>query len=229
MSIPIQRQYSSPNCILSLHGFSDDSNPKEGVLILSVLTEAKCRIVGVNQNLTGGVNFVANLVKAVSCYGQGLLSGLTHSWETADDNDYVFLQKIPEKNRHLLVFQQKKEEAENQIEIELTTVQLFDLLETIDQFCADKSTLPNLEDNLNPLSRRYRQIEVSLVEQSIPGVIGLAGFMLSAIALFLIPTPGEIRDPNQEIQTPTDNNTEEIVPELPIQIPLDPENQENGE
>ncbi len=226
MSIPIQRQYSSPNCVLSLHGFSDDSSPGDGILVMSVLTEAKCQFVGVNKTLTGGVNFVNNLVKAVSAYGQSLLSGLTHSWETVDDSDYIFLHKIPEKNRHVLVWQEKKEDSDNKIEIELSTVQLFDLLETVDQFCADKSTLPNLEDNLTPLSRRYRQIEVSLVEQSTPAAVGLAAFALSAIALFLIPYPTEIRDPNQEIQTPIENNTEEIVPELPIEIPFDPEDVE---
>ena len=62
----------------------------------------------------------------------------------------------------------KKEDTENQLEIELSTVQLFDLLETLDQFLADSSTLPHLNDSLSPVSRRYRQMEVSLVEQSTP-------------------------------------------------------------
>lgn len=219
MSIPIQRQYNSPNCTLSLQGFSDDSNSaSNGVPVMTILTEARCQILGNPTVLTGGVNFMANLLRAVSAYGQELLSGLTHSWDAYDESDYVFLRKLPQKNRHLLVWQDKKEEADNQLEIELSTVQLFDLLETIDQFYADKATLPHLEDPLSPVSRRYRQMEVSLVEQSTPAVLGLAGFALSAIALFLIPVPNEISDPNLEPIPPREENIE-IEPELPLDPP----------
>lgn len=219
MSIPIQRQYNSPNCTLSLHGFSDDnSNLSNGVPVMTVLTEAKCQILGNPTVLSGGVTFVANLLRAVSAYGQEFLSGLTHSWAVEDENDYIYLRKIPQKNRHLLVWQEKKEDTEHQLEIELSTVQLFDLLETLDQFLADASTLPHLSDNLSPVSRRYRQMEVSLVEQSTPAVLGLAGFALSAIALFLIPIPNEISDPNLEPIAPREENIE-VEPELPLEPP----------
>nr|WP_255365549.1 DUF4335 domain-containing protein [Cyanobacterium sp. IPPAS B-1200] len=56
MSIPIQRQYNSPNCTFSLHGFSDDSsNLSNGVPIMTVLTEAKCQILGNPTVLSGGL------------------------------------------------------------------------------------------------------------------------------------------------------------------------------
>ncbi|MBE9222318.1 DUF4335 domain-containing protein [Cyanobacterium stanieri LEGE 03274] len=219
MSIPIQRQYTSPNCTLFLQGFSDDNNAvSNGIPVMTILTEARCQILGNPTVLSGGVTFVANLLRAVSAYGQELLSGLTHSWAADDDSDYVYLRKLPQKNRHLLVWQEKKEDSGNQLEIELSTVQLFDLLETLDQLLVDSATLPHLSDNLSPVSRRYRQMEVSLVEQSTPAVLGVAGFALSAIALFLIPIPNEIPDPNLEPIAPREENIE-IDPELPLDPP----------
>lgn len=109
----------------------------------------------------------------------------------------------------------KKEDTNHQLEIELSTIQFFDLLETIDQLCADIYTLPQLEDNPQPLSPRYRQGDISMVEQSTPMALGFFGLALAAIALFIIPNPSTIKDPNQEQRpTPTQNNNGDLVPPL---------------
>ncbi|BAQ63649.1 DUF4335 domain-containing protein [Geminocystis sp. NIES-3709] len=206
MSNTIHRQYISPNCVLSLQGFSDDNND-----VMSVLTQAECQIVGHTTILSGGLVFVENLIKAVSAYSQELLSGLSHSGQSTDDQ-YICLRKLPEKNRHLLIWQEKKEDTNNQLEIELSTIQFFDLLDTIDQLSVDKYTLPQLEDNLYPLSRRYRQGDISIVEQSTPLALGFVGLALASIALFMIPNPSTIKDPNQEPKPIPNNNTQVIPP-----------------
>ncbi|WP_308254348.1 DUF4335 domain-containing protein [Geminocystis sp. GBBB08] len=155
-------------------------------------------------------------MKAVSAYAQELLSGLTRTCEYTNDNNYISLSKVPEKNRHLLLWQEKKEDTNHQLRIELSTVQFFDLLETIDQLCADNYTLPQLQDHLKPLSSRHRQGDISIIQQSTPAVLGFFSLALVAIALFIIPNPSIIKDPNQELKpTPTQNNNKQIPP-LPL-------------
>ena len=218
----LQRNYSSPNCTLFLQGFSDDSsNSAEGLPILSVLISATCQIVGCETKLTGGKDFFVNLAKAVSSYAQGFLSGIGHPQESQGESDLVYLEPLTEKNRHLLVWQPNKDNEENKVELELTTVQLFDLVEAIDQFFADSRTLPDLNLDLHPVSRRYRQAEETIVQQSTPAALGLAGFALATVILFLIPIPSEIKDPRLEDERIKENNSTETIPEnqLPFQNP----------
>ena len=212
MSNPIERQYLSPNCVLSLQGFTDGDSEETSSSVMSVLTQAKCQIMGSPHSLQGGLTFLENLTKTISSYTQGLLSGLTHPWEPKETDDYIRLQKMTDKNRHLLIWQEKKDNIDQQIEIELSTIQLFDLQDVIDQFCRDENTLPQIQDELKPLSRRYRQSEVTIVEQSTPAALGLVSFSLAALLLFLIPHPTEIKDPNLEPQ-PTSSEVEVIPPE----------------
>jgi Domain of unknown function (DUF4335) len=217
MSNSIERQYLSPNCVLSLQGFTDDNNGNESQPVMSVLSLAQCQIVGNPVILSGGLVFIEHLMKAVSAYAQELLSGLTHSWEYTDDTHYISLNKVSERNRHLLLWQEKKENTDNQLQIELSTVQFFDLLETIDQLSADNFTLPQLKDNPQPLSPRHRQGDVSIVEQSTPVALGFVGLSLAAIALFMIPNPNTIKDPNQEPRPTPIQNKNEVLP--PSQLP----------
>lgn len=219
MTFPLQRIYNSPNCRLILEGFAEEN--KDGIQILSVLTNAKCQIIGINQSLTGGKDFLISLVKSVSLYAQEFLSGITHPHEKTN----IYLQKIEEKNRHLLTWQKDDDNQESKIELEITTAQLFDLVETIDQFLIDSSTLPELSLDLKPVSRRYRQVEENLIQQSTPALLGLGSFALMAIALFMIPIPSEIKDPrlNDDIikQEMKEKEPQNQLPSSPIQ-PVNP-------
>jgi hypothetical protein len=211
MTVQLQRNYSSPNCLLFLQGFSDDSaDSSDGVPILSVLITAQCQIIGCEQKLSGGKDFLVNLIKAVSVYAQSFLSGVHHPHETESNAHLIHLEKLAQKNRHLLLWQENKENKENKVELELTTVQLFDLVEAIDQFLADPRTLPDLSLDLHPVSRRYRQVEENLIQQSTPAALGLAGFVLAAIAIFLMPIPSEVKDPRLEESRPSENTTETL-------------------
>lgn len=212
MSISIERQYLSPNCVLSLQGFTEEDDNHQGIPIMSVLTLARCQIIGNSIVLQGGLTFVEHLLHAVSRYTQDLLSGLNHPVEFTDGSDFISLTNLTDKKRHLLVWQKQKDETDNQLEWELSTVQLFDLLDTLDQLHQDPYTLPQLKDEMKPLSRRYRQSEVSLIEQSTPATLGFVGFALAAIALFYLPYPNTIKDPNQEPQ-PVRETNQKVIPE----------------
>lgn len=223
MTLQLQNQYSSPNCRLFLEGFSDGSNSSSAMPVMSVLFNASCEIIGLQPVLTGGKDFLEHLVKAVSVYAQEVLSGVSVPSDHNYDTDLIRLTKIPDKNRHLLIWQASKDNPEPKVELELTTIQLFDLVDAVDQFLADTLTLPELTWDLQPVSRRYRQKSETLVQQSTPAALGIASFALVALALFFIPAPSGIKNPNQEISKPTENTTE-TVPENQLPLPsLDPE------
>lgn len=200
MSSPVFRQYISPNCTLSLQGFSDDTstglNP-----VMSVVTQVQCQIVNSPDLLHGGLTLLDNLIKATSAYTQQLLSGLNHQCSVSSE-DYISIEATPEKNRHLLIWKSQQDDSDCKLKIELSTIQLFDLLNTLDQFCQDESTLPQLQDHPQPLSRRHRTSDVSLVEQSTPVAIALVSVVISAIVLYALPHPNEVRNPNEVDQIP---------------------------
>ena len=212
MSNPIKRQYLSPNCTLFVDGFSDDSSDQISP-VMSILTQVQFQIIGVPQILSGGLSFVENLMKAISSYTQSLLSGLPHPSAKIDSNsDLIEFQKHDDQNRHLLIiWDGDKSSNEKKIEIELTTIQLFDLQDTIDQLAQDNATLPQITNTLEPLSRRYRQSDVSIVEQSTPAVLGFVSLSIAAAIMFMIPHPTTIEDPN--LATPAiESQTEEVIP-----------------
>jgi Domain of unknown function (DUF4335) len=202
----IQRKYSLPNCTLVLEGLSDrpnDSQSLDGRPVLTILTYAECQLIQAKQTLTGGRDFFESLVTAVSGYAQEFLSYVTHPEAHNKETGLVQLQKI-DRDRHRLIVQpeSQKESAQNHAEgttqeVELTTVQLFDLVEAVDQFFADTQTLPDLTLQLAPVSRRYVRSGQQLVKQAVPATVGASGLALAAIAFFLIPIPEAVRRPTE--------------------------------
>jgi len=69
------------------------------------------------------------------------------------------------------------------IQIDLTTVQLFDLVEAVDQFFADSQTLPDLSLQLTVLNTAGSS--QPLVKQAVPGAVGVSSLALAAIAFSL--------------------------------------------
>jgi hypothetical protein len=223
----IQRKYSLPNCTLVLEGLSDrphDSQSLDGRPVLTILTYAECQLIQAKQTLTGGREFFESLVTAVSAYAQEFLSHVTHSEAHNNDSGLVQLQTI-DRDRHRLIVQPErhKESKDNHSEdtkqeVELTTVQLFDLVEAVDQFFADTQTLPDLTLQLAPVSRRYVRSSQQLVKQAVPATVGASGLALAAIAFFLIPIPEAVRRPT-EPTSPTAESSN-IVSAPPINDPV---------
>ncbi|WP_041933897.1 DUF4335 domain-containing protein [Gloeothece verrucosa] len=212
----VKRQYSLPNCTLILVGSSDDSVTDfsgEGVPILSVLNSAECRFVGVNTILQGGRIFFENLVKAVSAYAQEYLSGVHHPEDISQQQDRIHLEKA-QNNLHRLIWQPGSDSHGEPVAIQLTTIQLFDLVEAVDQFFADSRTLPDLDLKLQPVSRRYRQPDEPLSQRLVPLTLGVSGLAVAALICYLIPIP-EVRKPEPDTQSlPT--QTQPTLPSSPL-------------
>lgn len=139
----IQRKYSLPNCTLLLEGLSDASrgaNFQELRPELSILVNAECYLSGYNQPLVGGREFFESLVRAVSGYAQEFLSSVPNPQAHNQDSELVEIQKIDTNHHKLIVHSENAPEEFNTnanynkqpIEIDLNTVQLFDLVEAVD-------------------------------------------------------------------------------------------------
>ncbi|MFN6567064.1 DUF4335 domain-containing protein [Dendronalium sp. ChiSLP03b] len=213
----IQRKYSLPNCTLLLEGLSDASRAAHFQELrpeLSILVNAECYLSNHNQPLVGGREFFESLVRAVSGYAQEFLSNVPNPQAHNQDSELVEFQKI-DPNRHRLIvhsestpdgFESNPNYNKSPIQIDLNTVQLFDLVEAVDQFFADTQTLPELSLELQPVARRYGGANRALLKQAVPATIGVSSLAVAAIAFSLIPPP-EVRPPQPKPEEQTSSAT----------------------
>lgn len=223
----IRRQYSLPNCTLVLEGMSDKAETDEGAErpLLSILVNAECHFEGHSTSLSGSRAFLESLVRSVSAYAQEFLSGIVHP--QAMNEERVRFERLTTNHLHRLIWQPETDHngADAQpIALDLTTVQLFDLLEAVDQCLADHRTLPGFNLELVPVSRRYRKAEVPVTQRIAPAALGISGLVVAAAALFFVPVP-EVREGEL---VPTDAEIEEIIPEEtegtePDPLPTEPD------
>lgn len=196
----IKRQYSLPKCSLQLEGMATDDSASSSRPLLSMLLQAECHFTDGNQRLTGGRDFLESLVKAVSLYAQEVLSGLGNPAE-AEVTAGVQLWPSEQPGCHHLRWSPPEGPP---IELELTTLQLADLVDAVDQFFADSRTLPDLTLQLAPVSRRYRPAEVPVGTQAQPLVMGLGSLAIAALALFFVPIP-EVQEPEVRPEAETED------------------------
>lgn len=197
----IRRQYNSSNCTLVLEGLSNDPND---INYLSILLSAECHLISSRQTLSGGRTFLENLARVVNAYSQDVLSGLPHPQQNNLESDIIHLE--PYGHHHRLTWQKTQGSEQELKQVDLTTVQLFDLVETIDQLLVDEYTLPDLNLAIEPLSRRHRQDNEPLVERSVPAIVGIGTLVITAIAAFFLEPP-VVREPQPQ---PLENSTETI-------------------
>jgi hypothetical protein len=206
----IRRQYSLPNCTLVLEGLSDGSAASQLEMrpVLSILMSAECYLTGLGEPLSGGREFFESLVRAVSSYAQEFMSGVHYPDRYGPNLGMVQLHRIDGNSHRLSVIPAEAGSA-TQIDrktelsalVDLTTVQLFDLVEAIDQFFADTQTLPELSLQLTPISKRYIKSAEPLAKRSLPAVVGVSSLALAAMAFFLVPVPG-VQRPRDPVPQP---------------------------
>jgi hypothetical protein len=204
----IQRQYSLPNCTLVLEGLGDpsitSSDPRP---LMSILINAECYLAG--QSLSGGREFFESLVSAVNQYAQEILSGIHRFGVLEDKSQLVRLRQI-DSNHHRLSVQSSIAQTAGAVppdtDIDLTTVQVFDLVEAVDQFFADAQTLPDLSLQLVPLPKRFIRREASLTKQAVPIAIGVSSVAVAAIAFFWMPVP-KVKEPADVLPQPGATST----------------------
>lgn len=196
----VQRQYTLPNCNLKLEGLStgDENDP---MAPLTVVLNSECTFPGVSETLSGGREFLNALVETVSNYAQSLLSGIPYPFaETVSANHPVTL-KVGENHRHHLIANVADVNGEQTRKaLELNSVQLFDLMEAVDQLLADTLTLPDLKLQLSPLERRHARPAESATKRVVPAAVGLSTLTVSAALLFMVPVPRFEPRPTEEDQ-----------------------------
>ncbi|MBW4648650.1 MAG: DUF4335 domain-containing protein [Kastovskya adunca ATA6-11-RM4] len=208
----IRRQYSLPNCTLILEGLSDASpatgNQFDARPLMSILVNAECHFSGNIPPLTGGRDFFESLVNTVNRYAQEFLSQVHHPYFPENNPGVVTLEKVADKDLHRLTLLPSAEPTpvaagSNSastpahavpVQIDLTTVQLFDLVDAVDQFFADSRTLPGISLHLEPVSKRHAKAEQPIAQRSAPVALGVTSLAIAAIALFFVPVP-EVRQP----------------------------------
>ncbi|MEY2983632.1 MAG: hypothetical protein RLZZ568_249 [Cyanobacteriota bacterium] len=197
----IQRPYHLPNCTLTLEGMGDSNESQSPNPDLNIILNARCQFIGINQCLEGGRAFLEALARAVSAYAQQCLSGIQHPAATQGDaGEWVEITPLPEQGLHRLTWHPPTDESSHPLTLDLTTVQLFDLVEAVDQFIADRHTLPDFAVTIEPLSRRYRQPDEPFVQRVVPATLGAVSLVVLAAALYILPIP-EVRRPEPKPQT----------------------------
>ena len=217
----IKRQYILPNCNLILEGLKDSDTENVDILDgqspMSILINAECNFLNSNQTISGGSVFLTNLSHAVSLYAQGFLSGLPQPKSGTIEYPQVTVERI-DSGLHRLSIDPEPNTDEVRTEVKLTTVELFDLVDAIDRFHADRTTLPSMTLDLQSVSKRYRKPEQPLSERLTPVAIGFTSLAIAAGAFFVIPPP-EVRPPESnpiiEETTETESGNSEATPPDP--------------
>jgi len=208
----IQRKYSLPNCTLVLEGLNDTAkanNFQEVRPPLSILVNAECHLSGINQPITGGREFFESFVRAVSAYAQEFLSNVSNPQAHNTESELVQLEKV-DTNQHQLIVRsqmamqnsQSRDSNESALKVNLNTVQLFDLVEAVDQFFADSQTLPELSLELQPVSKGYGGAAQALIKQAVPAGVGVTSLAAAAIAFGMLPIPEYRPTPQTESKQP---------------------------
>lgn len=216
----IQRKYSLPNCTLLLEGLSDASKTAQFQEMrpeLSVLVNAECTVSGLTQSLAGGRDFFESLVRAVSAYAQEFLSNVSNPQAHNSESELVQLEKINANSHKLKVLSDvatgdlnNGSNGKQTVEVNLNSVQLFDLVEAVDQFFADTQTLPELTLELQPVASAHSALNGALLQQAVPATVGIGTLAAAAIAFNLMPAP-EFREP-VEAQEKTNSTTQTVEP-----------------
>ena len=223
--LTIQRQFSLPNCVLILEGFNIDgsSSPRP---LLSTLTRFECHFGNESQRIEGGRELLDILAQKVHGQAQSLLSGIHSKAESKASHDDRLTLETSGQGRYTLaidasLIENKEDDSvapnssqgeknANSIQLQLNSVQLFDLVEAFDQLMADSQTLPDLNLKLRPLSRKEAIAEGGAGEKVLPLGLGVASLALIAAVSFVLPAP-EITKP----KPPEGETTNEAVESAP--------------
>lgn len=184
-----QRQYILPNCNLIVEGLvtGEESDPTSP---LTVVLNSECSFPGTSNRLSGGREFLNALVKTVSDYAQSLLSGVPYPLATVPTADQpIILQPMDDHRHQLVATLTDNAGAETQETIALNAVQLFDLVEAVDQLLADTFTLPDMALQVTPLNRRHARPAEPMAQRLIPAAVGVSTLAVASALLFMVPVP----------------------------------------
>jgi hypothetical protein len=182
--MPIQRFYNLPSCTLQIEGISAEGGDR-----LSILTGFECKFHHNGTIIAGDRDLLENLIKSAGKYAQTL-----HDEPVGIYNQSVSLEPV-EMYLHKLKIKsseniQDRSQANSEladsevIEVQLDTVQLFDLVESIDRLCLDPQNSLNFSVVIEPVVSSPK-VSASVL----PAIIGVSSLAIASAILFLIPTP----------------------------------------
>ncbi len=210
----IQRQFILPNCTLNLEGISNSRSDAVLGGSLDVLLRLECKLGDLNQPLTGGLDLLNSLIQATNQCTQSWMSGVPHRRLTQMNQDDSAVHLLPQEEDGFELTIPKSllndaaDYATDPIRVNLTTLQLFDLVEALDQLLADQQTLPNLSLSVRPLSRSEAASGQAL-QKSTPAVLGAASIAIAASAFYFLPVPKASPPPKD---TPSPTSTDAPTP-----------------
>ena len=226
----IRKQYTKPYCTLVLDGFDENAdileeNTEIQESCISILTNAECHFAVSNQRLSGGRSFLENLSSAVNSYAQECLSGLSHPQDERAEYPQIKITPTDTVGMHNLTLEPDPQEGESRQEITIKTLELFDLVEVIDRFYADTTALPDVNAELEIVSKRFRQPDEPMAQRVIPLVTGTISLAIAAGLFFVLPVP---QTPEIEPETNVP-----VVPTTPAEdtdtLPIEAEETEETE
>lgn len=189
----VRRKYSLPACSLIVEGL-DEPNSTNGDStrpLLSVLVSAECHIVGKPNALSGDRDFLDALQAAVSRYAQGLLG--TGKTDVTSPDGRVAIAPGSNSLHHLSL---RSSASDDPLQVDLTTLQLFDLVEVLDQLASDRRTLPDRPFTLAPRSRREANNEEPIAQRAAPLALGVSSLVVAGLLLSPLPVP-EVERPRE--------------------------------
>jgi len=192
----VLREYRLPHCTLILEGFTTQTGGPMAVLI-----QMDCYLPGLEQPMRGGSELLEQLSRTVSEYVQNFLS--YREPIPVHPTGPVALEPLSQHQHRLRVHPELLPDTREPVQLDLTTIQLFDLLEACDQGMSDPQTLPDWTLDLVP--RIPRSLKIS--QQTLPAGVGLATLATAALALALLPTP-KIEPPRELRETATQTSGE---------------------
>ena len=195
----LQRNYTLPNCTLTLEGMSDPSQGMTPGAPMTILVNAVCQFLGQKEPLSGGSDFFNSLVNTANSYAQEQLSGIRSQ---LSQQGLVQMKRLDSGLHEVSIYKDDQAGEEPARRTELSTVQLFDLVEAIDQFLADGTALPEMKLAIAPLSKRDVPSQEPLAQRVVAPALGATGLAIAAAALFALPSP--------EITRPIDGETTQV-------------------
>jgi len=188
-----QRVYTLPNCTLGVMGLVNDQD------VMHILTGFELHFFHDPRRIKGTREVLELLLKTVNVYSLAFQRGQE---QITPISDMVVLEAENADTHKLTVKSIDPDAQQTQaepIQVVLNTVQLFDLMESLDRLCTDELTLPDLTLNLSAPVQFRR-------EQSVGWGSALAGLgvvLVAAVGLSFMPVPVPERTPAPERPVPT--------------------------
>lgn len=227
----IQRPFILPNCTLNLEGISNSLSDAVLGESLDVLLRLECQFGDLKKPLIGGLDLLNSLIQATNQCTQSWMSGIPHRRLTKLNQDEAAVHLLPKEEDGfeltipLDLLNEMPSGADNPVRVGLTTLQLFDLVEALDQLLADQQTLPNLSLAVRPLSRAEAASGQGL-QKSASAVVGAASVAIAASIFYLLPVPqasAPPKDPPKAEPTSTETPAPGTLPGVPpIQVSPSP-------